>query len=237
MVTRLSASDASFYHLENTSTPMYVGSLSILRKPRNRAELRSPAGHRRTAAAADPALPPEGPRSDPRPGPAGVGRRPRLRHHLPHPALGAAVAGQRRPAARTDRPAGLPAAGQVAAAVGDVPDRGAGQEPHRDLHEVPSGAGERDDRAGDRPRHRRPHPEGPRSSARTSGFPAREPSDRQLAARRGGRVGHPAGRAAGAVRSTRSPRWRPTRGSWSRWAAGSSTSPAPSPAAPRRTVR
>ncbi|AQT81229.1 diacylglycerol O-acyltransferase [Mycolicibacterium litorale] len=34
MVTRLSASDASFYHLENTATPMYVGSLSILRKPR-----------------------------------------------------------------------------------------------------------------------------------------------------------------------------------------------------------
>ncbi|TPG34713.1 WS/DGAT/MGAT family O-acyltransferase [Mycolicibacterium hodleri] len=35
MVTRLSAPDASYYHLENTSTPMYVGSLSILRKPRN----------------------------------------------------------------------------------------------------------------------------------------------------------------------------------------------------------
>lgn len=35
MVTRLSASDAAFYHLENTSTPMYVGTLSILRKPRN----------------------------------------------------------------------------------------------------------------------------------------------------------------------------------------------------------
>jgi diacylglycerol O-acyltransferase len=35
MVTRLSASDASFYHLESSSTPMYVGSLSILRKPRN----------------------------------------------------------------------------------------------------------------------------------------------------------------------------------------------------------
>ena len=34
MVTRLSASDASFYQLEDTSTPMYVGSLSILRKPR-----------------------------------------------------------------------------------------------------------------------------------------------------------------------------------------------------------
>src|SRR4051812_1690959 len=35
MVTRLSASDASFYQLENTATPMYVGSLSILRRPRN----------------------------------------------------------------------------------------------------------------------------------------------------------------------------------------------------------
>ena len=34
MVTRLSAADASFYHLEDTSTPMYVGSLAILRKPR-----------------------------------------------------------------------------------------------------------------------------------------------------------------------------------------------------------
>ena len=35
MVTRLSASDASFYHLENSSTPMYVGSLSVVRKPRS----------------------------------------------------------------------------------------------------------------------------------------------------------------------------------------------------------
>ena len=34
MVNRLSASDASFFHLEDSSTPMYVGSLSILRKPR-----------------------------------------------------------------------------------------------------------------------------------------------------------------------------------------------------------
>jgi diacylglycerol O-acyltransferase / wax synthase len=34
MVARLSASDASFYQLENTATPMYVGSLAILRKPR-----------------------------------------------------------------------------------------------------------------------------------------------------------------------------------------------------------
>jgi diacylglycerol O-acyltransferase len=35
MVTRLSASDAAFYRLEDTSTPMYVGSLSILRRPRS----------------------------------------------------------------------------------------------------------------------------------------------------------------------------------------------------------
>lgn len=34
MVTRLSAADASFFQLENTSTPMYVGSLAILHKPR-----------------------------------------------------------------------------------------------------------------------------------------------------------------------------------------------------------
>jgi diacylglycerol O-acyltransferase len=35
MVTRLSAPDAEFFQLENTATPMYVGTLSILRKPRN----------------------------------------------------------------------------------------------------------------------------------------------------------------------------------------------------------
>jgi diacylglycerol O-acyltransferase / wax synthase len=34
MVTRLSTSDASFYRLENSATPMYVGSLSILQRPR-----------------------------------------------------------------------------------------------------------------------------------------------------------------------------------------------------------
>jgi diacylglycerol O-acyltransferase / wax synthase len=35
MVTRLSATDASFFGLENSVTPMYVSSLSILRKSRN----------------------------------------------------------------------------------------------------------------------------------------------------------------------------------------------------------
>lgn len=34
MVIRLSTSDAAFYHREDTATPMYVGSLSILRRPR-----------------------------------------------------------------------------------------------------------------------------------------------------------------------------------------------------------
>ncbi|WP_025735768.1 WS/DGAT/MGAT family O-acyltransferase [Mycobacterium genavense] len=34
MVTRLSTADAAFYRLENTATPMYVGSLSILQRPR-----------------------------------------------------------------------------------------------------------------------------------------------------------------------------------------------------------
>ncbi len=34
MVSRLSPADASFYRLENTATPMYVGSLAILRRPR-----------------------------------------------------------------------------------------------------------------------------------------------------------------------------------------------------------
>ncbi|WP_313673948.1 wax ester/triacylglycerol synthase family O-acyltransferase [Mycolicibacterium sp.] len=34
MVTRLSTADAAFYQREDTTTPMYVGSLSILRRPR-----------------------------------------------------------------------------------------------------------------------------------------------------------------------------------------------------------
>jgi len=35
MVTRLSTSDATFFRMESSATPMYVGSLSILRKPRD----------------------------------------------------------------------------------------------------------------------------------------------------------------------------------------------------------
>ena len=33
-MTRLSTSDAAFYHQENTATPIYVGSLLILRRPK-----------------------------------------------------------------------------------------------------------------------------------------------------------------------------------------------------------
>ena len=105
MVTRLSASDASFYHLEEHLDPDVRRHAVDPAQAAQRAELRDPARHRRTAAAADSALPPEGARSDVGPGPAGVGRRPRLRHHLPHPPVGAAVTGQRRAAARAHRPA------------------------------------------------------------------------------------------------------------------------------------
>ena len=34
MVTRLSTADAAFYQQEDTATPMYTGSLAILRRPR-----------------------------------------------------------------------------------------------------------------------------------------------------------------------------------------------------------
>lgn len=125
--------------------------------PARGIELRDGAGHRRTAAGPDPALPAEGARGAGRLGPPGVGRRRRLRHHLPRPALRAALPGQRRTAARADRPAGRQAAGQVAAAVGDVSGRGPVQEPGRPLHQVASSPRQRHDRAGDQPRHRRPH--------------------------------------------------------------------------------
>src|ERR1700733_3304326 len=54
-----------------------------------RVELRHVAGHRRAAAAEGAAVPAEGPRSDDAAGPAGLGRRPRIRNHLPRPGFGA----------------------------------------------------------------------------------------------------------------------------------------------------
>ena len=156
-----------------------------------RVELRGGTGHRRAAAAADPAVPAEGSRGEPGVGAAGVDRRHRVRHHLSRPALGAALTGQRCPAARPDRPDRLPADGQVPAVVGDVHRRRPGPQPHRHLHEIASGARQRHVGAGDRARHRRPDPEatGVRRGhldpgPRTQRFPA--------VRRRAGGVGHPA---------------------------------------------
>ena len=126
--------------------------------PARRIELRDAAGHGRTAATPDTAIPAEGPGTHGRPdGPAGVDRRPGLRHHLSRQALGAAVAGQRRTAARADRPVGRAAARQVAAVVGDESRGRPEQEPPRPLHEIAPSADQRHDRARDRPRHRRSH--------------------------------------------------------------------------------
>ena len=68
-------------------------------------------------------------------------------------------------------------------------------------------------------------------------IPAREPSDAQLVLGAVGdwvaRPGEPARRRS----ARRSPTWSPTRASWSTSAAGSPTSRAPSRGAPRRTAR
>ena len=94
-MARLSTSDTSFYQLENTATPLYVGSLSILRQPRAglsyetllaTVEQRLPKVPRYRQKVREVTM---------RPGQAGLDRRPRFRHHLPRPALSAAVAGQR----------------------------------------------------------------------------------------------------------------------------------------------
>ena len=94
MVTRLSTADASFYGLENTATPMYVGSLSILRRPRAGLSYETLLAAVETAASPDTALPAEGAGIGGRLRQAGMDRRQRLRHHLSRAALGVAVAGQ-----------------------------------------------------------------------------------------------------------------------------------------------
>ena len=203
-VTRLSASDASFYQLENSATPLYVGSLSILRQPRAGLSYETVAGHRRTAVAEGAAIPAEGPRSHDAAGPAGLGRRPRFRHHLSRPALGAAVAGQRRTAPRADRPAGRTAAGQVAAALGDVPGGGPGQEPAGAVHQVAPGADQRHGRRRDQPRDRRSQPPSAAVRRRHLGAGPRA-GQGAAAAGCGWRLGHPpAGPAEGRPQRGRS---------------------------------
>ena len=158
MVTRLSASDASFYQRENTSTPMYVGSLSILRKPRGGLSYET------LLATVERRLP----------------QVPRYRQKVREVTLGLArpvwiddrdfdityhIRRSALPSPGSDAQLhelvarlGLAATGQVPAAMGDVSGRGAGQEPRRHLHQVASGTGQRDVGTGDRSRDRRPDP-------------------------------------------------------------------------------
>ena len=125
MVTRLSASDASFFSLENSSTPMYVSSLSILRKPRSGLSYES------LLATVEQRLP----------------QIPRYRQKVREVSLGLArpvwvddrdfdityhIRRSALPSPGSDAQlhelvaqAGVPPAGQDASAVGDVPGRGA----------------------------------------------------------------------------------------------------------------
>ena len=154
----------------HSSTPMYVGTLSILRKPRNGLSYET------LLATVEQRLP-QIPRYRQKVREVTLGlARPvwiddrdfDITYHIR--TVGAAVAGQRCAAASSSSPRlGSRPAGQVAAAVGDVSDRGPGPQPHRDLHQVAPGTGERHDGARDRPRHRRSHAQSRRSSARTSG--------------------------------------------------------------------
>ena len=123
MVTRLSASDSSFYR-RRTPPPRCMWA------PVHSAQTRGGLSYETLLATVEhrlpqmPRLPAEGSRGDAGAGPAGLGRRPGLRHHLPHPAFGAA----RRRAATPSCTSWSPGWGRgrwtVAAAVGDVPVEG-----------------------------------------------------------------------------------------------------------------
>ena len=120
---RMSPLDASFLHIEDANNHMHVGSVAIFEGP--------PPAYER------------GPRRGPRPscrscpryrqkvrfvpldvGPPGVGRRPELQPRVPRPPHRAARAGRRGRAAPPGRPAHVPAARPLQAAVGDVDRRG-----------------------------------------------------------------------------------------------------------------
>src|ERR1700676_4340706 len=160
MVTRLSASDASFYHQEDTSTPMYVGSLSILRRPKGglsyetlltTVERRLPQIPRYRQKVREVTLGLARPvwvddrdfdityhvRRSALPSPAGDEQL-----HEPMERRGTRHLVRSRP--------GCAAPGPGAAIVGDLPGRGACEEPSRDLHQFAPGAGQRDDGGGGR---------------------------------------------------------------------------------------
>ena len=90
------------------------------------------------AAAAGPGAAPQAAGRAARARPAVLGRRPGLRHRVPHPRARAAAARLGRAARRAGRPAARPPAGPQPAAVGDLPDHRAGQAPGRGLHQDPS---------------------------------------------------------------------------------------------------
>ena len=89
------------------------------------------------------ALAPEGARGTGPPRPAGVGGRRRLRPRLPRPPLRPARPRHGGAAAGARRAAGRPAAGPVAAALGDLPRRGSGGRPVRRGHQDPPRDGRR----------------------------------------------------------------------------------------------
>ena len=114
-----------FLAAESPSTPMHNATVEIFEPRRLGLRLRPAARADRGPDLVRAALPPAGPgRARPARQP-GVGRRRGLRPRLPRTPLGAAAAGQPRPAARAGRPDRLPAAGPQPPAVGDVRRRGA----------------------------------------------------------------------------------------------------------------
>ena len=129
MPPRLSALDASFLYLEQPTHADARRRGVDLPAAEGRLRLRPARRAHRAADRAGAALPAEDPARARQPGPAGVGRRPRLRRHLPRAPLGAAQAGLGRAAHRAGRPADVAPARPHPAAVGDVPGRGPGRWP------------------------------------------------------------------------------------------------------------
>ena len=183
MVTRLSAADASFYPLGKQRDPMYVGSLSILRKPRSGLSYES------LLATVEHRLP----------------QIPRYRQKVREGTLGLAlpvwIDYRDFDITYHIRRSALPSPGSDAqlhdssralvdgrwtsrARCGRCTSSGLPRTVLR-LHPVSPGAGQRHDGFGDRPRPRRPDPE-TTEFGEDIWIPAREPSDRPTGARCGG---------------------------------------------------
>ena len=118
----MSPIDSSFLHVENDTTPMHIGAVSIFEGPPPPFEELRANGRRQ--ARSRPALPPEGPLGAARRRLAGVDRRPALQHRLPRAPHRDPGARERAAAAPDGRPRVLPAPRPQQAAVGDVGRRG-----------------------------------------------------------------------------------------------------------------